>query len=136
MPMMDDLEDLLQAVGSPAYFFDRTSHEILAVNSHFARLMEYDEAKLPTMTVADLRPAEDIDKPTQVLAQSPPEGAVEWRYKTRSGTIYYVQLNYRNSVFLDKQVQRRREVRLVVISKWDIHPMRATDEHFGNAAGM
>jgi hypothetical protein len=88
MSMMDDLENLLLAIGSPASFFDRPSREILPVNSHFARLMEYDQAKLLTMTVADLRTAEDIDKLTQLLAQSPPEGAVEWRYKTRSGTIY------------------------------------------------
>jgi PAS domain-containing protein len=129
--MMNDLQSLLQLIGTPAYFFDIATHEILAVNQHFVRLMEYTEAELLSMTLDAFRPEEDLAKLRKALAQSPPEGSVEWRYCTRSGTLLYVQITYRNSVYYDKPKGRRRDIRLVVISKWDRLPTRTADELFG-----
>jgi len=128
---MDALDNLLQVIGSPAYFFDRETHRLLAVNHRFADLMEYTASDLLSMTVDDLRPAEELPKLAKALAQSPPEGTVEWRYRTRSGKILYVRLSYRNSLYFDKAHSRRHDVRLVVISSWDTSPLKSSDELFG-----
>jgi PAS domain-containing protein len=129
---MDNLDDLLRLVNSPAYFFDRESHQILACNQQFATLMEYEIKDLLTMFVEQLRPPEEIPLLARALAASPPEGAVEWRYRTRSGVILFVQLIYRNSVYLDKASKLTRSVRMVVISKWDTIPVKSADALFGS----
>jgi PAS domain S-box-containing protein len=131
MPIMDDLNSLLQVIGSPAYFFDFATYEVLAVNRAFVEMMEYSEAELLGMSLFDLRPEEDVPKVRKALTRPTPEGSVEWRYKTRPGRILFVQLTYRNSVHMDKKAGKMREVRLVVISKWDTAPVQKADELFG-----
>ena len=84
------------------------------------------------MSVEQLRPPEEIPLLARALAASPPEGAVEWRYRTRSGTILFVQLIYRNSVYIDKASRLNREVRMVVISKWDTTPVKSAEALFGS----
>jgi PAS domain-containing protein len=131
MPV-DNLDDLLRLVASPAYFFDRDSHQIIACNQQFATLMEYEIKELLTMPVEQLRPPEEIPLLARALAASPPEGAVEWRYRTRSGIIQFVQLIYRNSMYIDKASGLNRNVRMVVISKWDTIPVKSADALFGS----
>ena len=70
---MDNLDDLLRLVTSPAYFFDRESHQILACNQQFATLMEYEIKDLLTMFVEQLRPPEEIPLLARALAASPPK---------------------------------------------------------------
>jgi PAS domain-containing protein len=129
---VDNLDDLLRLVASPAYFFDRDSHQIIACNQQFATLMEYEIKELLTMPVEQLRPPEEIPLLARALAASPPEGAVEWRYRTRSGIIQFVQLIYRNSMYIDKASGLNRNVRMVVISKSDTIPVKSADALFGS----
>jgi PAS domain-containing protein len=128
---MEGLDVLIQIIGSPAYFFDMESHKLLSVNRPFAELMEYEESELLDMTVADLRPAEEVPKLLRALKQSPPQGTVEWRYRTRTGGILHVRISYRNSLYFDKVNGRRHEIRLVVVSSWDRQNVRSSDELFG-----
>jgi PAS domain S-box-containing protein len=128
---MEGLDTLIQVIGSPAYFFDMDSHKLLSVNRPFAEMMEYEESELLGMTVADLRPAEEIPKLLKALKQSPPQGTVEWLYRTRTGSLLRVRLSYRNSLYIDKVNGRRHEIRLVVVSTWDKQPVRSSDELFG-----
>jgi PAS domain-containing protein len=128
---LESLGDLLKIVNSPAYFFDRDSHKILACNVQFASLMEYELIELLKMSVEELRPIEDYALLAKALASSPPEGAVEWRYKTRTGTLLFVQLIYRNSVFIEPETNQKRDVRMVVISRWDTVPVKTADALFG-----
>jgi PAS domain S-box-containing protein len=132
---MEELDNLLQVIANPAYFFDMETHRILAVNRGFADVMEYSQDELLEMTVADLRPKGDLAKLTKALAQSPPEGTVEWRYTTRTGKVLYMRLSYRNSLYIDKLHGRRHDVRLVVISSWDTQPLQSADDLFGDIAG-
>lgn len=129
---MDNLDDLLRLVTSPAYFYDRDSHHIIACNQQFATLMEYTIKDLLTMSVEQLRPPEEIPLLARAIAASPPEGAVEWRYRTRTGIILFVQLIYRNSMHVDKASGLDREVRMVVISTWDTTPVKSSQELFGS----
>jgi PAS domain S-box-containing protein len=128
---MLDLENIVELSRSPAFFFDVESKEILVANSHFASLMGYEKSELLTMNVYQLRPPEDAAKLDRALKQQPPEGAVEWRYKTRTGEILYVQITYRDSVYMDKQAKRSRNVRLVLISSWNKNSLKSADDLFG-----
>ncbi len=128
---MEELDSLLNVIGAPAYFFDMASHKLLSVNQPFAAMMEYEESELLKMTVGDLRPPEELAKLKKALRQSPPEGTVEWLYKTKPGKLLQVRLSYRNSLYFDKIHRRRHEVRLVVVSNWDEQPVKSSDELFG-----
>jgi PAS domain-containing protein len=128
---MEELNTLLQVIGAPAYFFDMASHKLLSVNQPFAQMMKYEEDELLKMTVGDLRPPEELPKLAKALSQSPPEGSVQWLYRTKSGELINVRLSYRNSLYFDKAKGRRHDVRLVVISGWDKQPVRSSDELFG-----
>ena len=127
---MEELNSLIQIIGLPAYFFDMASHRLLSVNQSFATMMEYEETELLNMNVGDLRPPEEFPKLLKALSQSPPEGMVEWRYRTKPGTLLNVRLSYRNSLYFDKASQRRYDVRLVVVSNWDKHPVKSSDDLF------
>lgn len=128
---MEGLDLLIQVIGAPAYFFDMDSHRLLSVNRPFAEMMEYEESDLLGMTVADLRPPEEIPKLLKALKQSPPQGTVEWRYRTRTGSLLLVRLSYRNSLYFDRANGRRHEIRLVVVSSWDRQRVLSSDELFG-----
>jgi len=121
---MQNLVKLLQVIASPAYFFDKASHRVIAVNPSFISMMQYDEQELLRMRVEDFRPVEDLARLQKTLASSPPQGKVEWRYRVRSGELVYVRLSYRDSTYFDKQIGRRHDIRLVVISNWDTKPLQ------------
>jgi PAS domain-containing protein len=112
------LDRLVRLIPHPAYFFDVRTLEILVVNPEFAKLMEYDEAALRNMTIADLRPSEEFPNIEKALEPPDTDGAVEWRYTTATGQLAYVHLTYRDSVFVDS-TGKNRNVRLVTISRWD-----------------
>ena len=97
---MEELDSLIQIIGLPAYFFDMASHRLLSVNQSFATMMEYEETELLNMNVGDLRPPEEFPKLLKALSQSPPEGMVEWRYRTKPGTLLNVRLSYRKQPVL------------------------------------
>ena len=128
---MEKLDSLIQIIGSPAYFFDMSSHKLLSVNRSFAAMMEYEETELLNMSLGDLRPPKELAKLAKALSQSPPEGTVEWCYKTKPGKLLNVRLSYRNSLYFDKAKQTRYEVRPVVVSSWDQQPVMSSDELFG-----
>jgi PAS domain-containing protein len=128
---MEELNSLLKIIGSPAYFFDMASHKLLSVNQPFAEMMKYEADELLKMTVGDLRPPEELPKLAKALSQSPPEGSVQWLYRTKPGDLIHVRLSYRNSLYFDKVKGRRHDVRLVVISGCDKQPVKSSDEPFG-----
>jgi PAS domain-containing protein len=128
---MEELDSLLHVIGAPAYFFDMASHKLLSVNQPFAEMMKYEEDELLRMTVGELRPPEELPKLAKALSQSPPEGSVQWLYRTKLGDLINVRLSYRNSLYFDKLRGRRHDVRLVVIQGWDHQPLRTSDELFG-----
>jgi len=128
---MEDLDSMLNIIGTPAYFFDMASHKLLSVNQPFAEMMQYEQDELLKMTVGDLRPPEELPKLAKALSQSPPQGFVQWLYRTKPGDLINVRLSYRNSLYFDKTKGRRHDVRLVVISGWDRQPVKSSDELFG-----
>jgi PAS domain-containing protein len=132
--MQNELDDLVRQIHSPALFFDMETGRLLALNDQFARLMEYSVEEMLRMSIRDLRPAEDIPLLERALRQAPPAGSVEWRYLTRSGSLLYVQITYRNSLFLETRTREAMNFRMVVISKWDTHPTRSAWELFGPGA--
>jgi len=129
---MEELDSLLNVIGAPAYFFDMASHKLLSVNQPFVEMMKYGEDELLRMTVGDLRPPEELPKLAKALSLSPPQGSVQWLYRTKPGELINVRLSYRNSLYFDKARGRRHDVRLVVISGWDQQPpAKSSDELFG-----
>ena len=127
---MIELEQLVDALPLPAYFFDVESLMILVANQAFARLLGYAKEELHGMTVADLRSDDELPKLRRALQSAPPEDSVEWKYQTKSGSPLFVQITYRNSKYFHPNGDIFA-VRMVVISKAETTLVRSSDQVFG-----
>jgi PAS domain S-box-containing protein len=119
---------MLAAIPVPAFIFDMETRRFLAANPQFEKLLGYSDKELRTMTVSEIRPKEDVALLERALKQEPPEGAVEWRYVSKSGELLHVSIKYRNSEFLIGG--RLHRTRLVVVMSWDKKPVRTAREVF------
>ena len=123
-----EILQMLTAIPVPAFVFDMETRRFLAANTAFEKLLCYSDAELQTMTVSEIRPAEDAVLLQRAIEQEPPEGAVEWRYLCKSGTPLHVHIKYRNSDFLIGG--HMHHTRLVVVTSWDWKPVKTAREVF------
>jgi len=123
-----DILHMLTAIPVPAFVFDMETRYFLAANPAFENLLGYSNDELRTMTMSEIRPAEDLALLERALKQEPPEGAVEWRYVSKSGELLHVSIKYRNSEFLIGG--RLHHTRLVVVTSWDKKRVKTAREVF------
>ncbi len=118
--------DWLITLPNPAYIFSMESHRILFANQLFADLLEYSVAELYALSLFDIRPAEDHALLSRALTTSPPQGASEWRYLTRTGSTLFVRLRYRDMRYaLDSGAFER--ARFVAVISSDSSPTVASN---------
>jgi PAS domain S-box-containing protein len=117
-----DILNMLAAIPVPSYVFDMETRRFLAANPAFEDLLGYSNEELQQMTVNELRPKDNVALLERALKAQPPEGAVEWRYVSKSGDLLHVSIKYRNSEFLIGG--RLHHTRLVVVTSWDRAPTR------------
>lgn len=79
----------------PMWVYDLETHQFLAVNDAAIDYYGYSQQEFLSMTIMDIRPAEDIPLVLQKLKQSNPEfiHAGNWRHRKKDGTIIYVEIN-------------------------------------------
>ena len=88
----------------PMWLFDPSTLRFLAVNESAIRQYGYSEQEFLAMTIADIRPAEDVAKLLEFTA-TPPKGlqdASQWRHRKKDGAIIDVEvvshaLNFRGT---------------------------------------
>jgi diguanylate cyclase (GGDEF)-like protein/PAS domain S-box-containing protein len=85
----------------PMWVFDRKTLMFLAVNEAATRQYGFSRPEFLTMTIADIRPGEDIPALLQATATTP-EGlqvATNWRHRKKDGTIIDVEIVGHNLSF-------------------------------------
>jgi two-component system, cell cycle sensor histidine kinase and response regulator CckA len=85
-----DPDYVLGALPIPAFAFDMNTLRFVTVNEEFERLLGYSAAELRQMTVEEIRPESDLVLLHRALSQTPPEGAVEWVYRRKNGSLVKV----------------------------------------------
>jgi PAS domain S-box-containing protein len=92
-----DPDYVVDTLPLPAFAFDMNTLKFIAINKEFERLLGYSAAELRELTIEDIRPRSDLALLRRALAQTPPEGAVEWVYRRKDGSLIKVQIRYRES---------------------------------------
>lgn len=85
---------LFQASPMPMWVFDRDSLKFLAVNEAAIRHYGFPREEFLSMTIADIRPKEDVPKLVDAVSRSVPGlSDVElWRHRKKDGTIIDVEI--------------------------------------------
>ncbi len=87
---------LFDANPQPMWVYDRETLRFLAVNDAAVALYGWSRAEFMAMTIADIRPAEDVPRLREHLAQTAEEPRVEsgpWRHRKRDGTPIDVEIH-------------------------------------------
>jgi diguanylate cyclase (GGDEF)-like protein/PAS domain S-box-containing protein len=79
----------------PMWVFERTTLKFLAVNEAVCRQYGFSSQEFLTMTIADIRPEEDIPDLLEVTT-NPVQGfqkAGGWRHRKKDGTVIHVEIS-------------------------------------------
>ena len=123
----------LAALPNPAYVFSLEDRRFLQVNQLFADLMGYTAEELSQLTLTEIRPEEDKPLLTRALGMDPPEGSAEWRYLTKSGSLLYVRLRYRNMLHTTDPGETIK-ARFVVVVSSEALPTQSAASLYGGIA--
>jgi len=86
---------LFQANPLPMFVYDLETLKYLAVNPMAVQTYGYTEAEFLTMTIRDIRPAEDVAK-LELTLKTLPSGTKDlgvWRHRKKSGEIFFVEIS-------------------------------------------
>jgi PAS domain S-box-containing protein len=116
---------LFDANPMPVWVYDRDTLRFLAVNASALREYGYSEAEFLEMTLADIRPAEDVDAMREAVTSSPYELQRRggWRHRRKDGSLMDVEIvshgieldGHRNAeliIVIDVTERRRAEAEL------------------------
>ncbi len=78
----------------PMWVYDVETLAFLAVNDAAVLRYGYTRAEFLSMTIKDIRPAEDLPRLKENLSRAPAEfeGAAEWRHRKKDGTVINVEI--------------------------------------------
>ena len=121
---------LFEAHPNPIWVYDLETLRFLAVNEATVRHYGYDRAELLEMTIADIRPPEDlpalmtaVQRITRGFTHSGP-----WHHRKKDGSVFEVEINSHTTDFAG----RRAEVVLAV----DVTERRALEQQLLQAQKM
>jgi hypothetical protein len=121
---------LFDSVPLPIWLYDRETLEILAVNEAAIRHYGYSREEFLAMTVADLRPSEDVPLLLASIREERDQMHTrgEWRHRKKDGTLMTVEVHATSMLF------QGRQVRLAVIH--DRTELRRVERQFQQAQKM
>jgi PAS domain S-box-containing protein len=92
---------LFDANPLPMWVYDEATLRFLAVNTAAVQAYGYTREEFLGMTIRDIRPAEDVPRLMEHLADAPGElhGAGIWRHRTEDGSIILVEITGQPLVF-------------------------------------
>src|SRR5258708_32303655 len=84
-----------EAVPLPLWVYDLETLRIVAVNDAALHHYGYDRDELLAMTVADIRPAEDVQRLREAIrdVSGANYGGGEWRHRKKDGTLIDIETN-------------------------------------------
>ena len=93
--------ELFEANPLPMWVFDRESWRFLAVNEAAVQQYGYSRDEFQTMTIQDIRPAEEVERLRESLARSIPEvkSSRIWRHRKKDGSLMDVEITARDLAF-------------------------------------
>lgn len=85
---------LFQNNPQPMWIYDQSSLQFLQVNEAAINAYGYTASEFAAMTIADIRPAEDVPKLLDDVKQDRPilQDSGEWRHKHKDGRIMHVHI--------------------------------------------
>lgn len=113
---------LFESNPNPMWVFDSETLSFLAVNAAAVRHYGYAKKEFLTMTLRDIRPAEDLPALLRNLSESDTEldETTKWRHRTKDGSLIDVEITSHQLVWLG------RPARLVLIN--DITARKRAEE--------
>jgi len=81
---------------------DMAIFTVAVVNPPALKFLGYSEAEIVGESVTKFVPVDDIAAVQHSAEEPPPEGETQWRCVTKDGTILYVKLKYRETVYQDR----------------------------------
>jgi two-component system cell cycle sensor histidine kinase/response regulator CckA len=98
---------LFESNPQPMWVYDVETLAFLAVNKSAVHHYGYSPEEFLSMTIEDIRPAEDLPAFYDFVARDPQglERAGEWRHVTRDGSIIEVEITSHSLVFADRRAE-------------------------------
>jgi PAS domain S-box-containing protein len=91
---------LFEASPIPMWVFDSDTLAFLAVNEAAVRHYGYSREEFATLTIADIRPTEDLDKlHADVASAAGPDHGRQWRHRKKDGTTITVEVKANDFTF-------------------------------------
>ena len=98
----DPITELVKVNPVPSIIVDKQTLCIAVANEATSQLLGYSEKELEGRSVTDLVPREDIAAVEHATEEPPPEGETYWRCLRKDGTLLYLKLKYRETVYQGK----------------------------------
>lgn len=98
----DPITELVKVNPVPSIIVDKQTLSIAVANEAASQLLGYPEKELKGRSVTDLVPHEDIAAVEHATEEPPPEGETYWRCLRKDGTLLYLKLKYRETVYQGK----------------------------------
>ncbi|HEX3139143.1 MAG TPA: PAS domain S-box protein, partial [Rhizobacter sp.] len=96
-PPPADYEKLFALSPHPMYVYEVASLRFMAVNDAMVRRHGYGRDELLTMTLADIRPPEDVPAMQAMTREAQKSGSVSvpgiWRHRRKDGTVFNVRVS-------------------------------------------
>lgn len=112
----DPIAELVRVNPVPSIIMDMQTLSVALVNQATVTLLGYSEEELVGRSITDFVPQEDVAAVEKAADEPPPEGETRWRCFRKDGTIVYVKLRYRETVYQGKPA------RFVVASESSLTP--------------
>ncbi|MBX3400768.1 MAG: PAS domain S-box protein [Gemmataceae bacterium] len=128
---------LLDSIPDPLFVYDRETLRYLAANNAAVASYGYSREELYEMTIADIRPPEDVSRLLAILDQSPGglEFRGEWRHRRKDGSVFDVEITA-HDIELDGRPACIVTARDLTDRKRAEEELRASEERFRQSQKM
>lgn len=98
----DPTVELVRVTPVPAIIVEMEKLSIVVVNEATIKLLGYSENELLGHSITEFVPTEDVLAVERAAEEPPPEGETQWRCIKKGGTLLYLKLKYRDTIFENK----------------------------------
>jgi PAS domain S-box-containing protein len=95
----DPIAELVKVNPVPSIIVNMETLSISVVNAAAIDLLGYSEQELLGRSILEVVPPEDIASVEHAADEPPPEGETYWRCLKKDGTLSYLKLMYRETVY-------------------------------------
>ena len=107
----DPIAELVRVNPVASIIVDTETLRIVIANQAAGRLLGYPASELEERRLLEFVPLEDVAAVQHAAEAPPPEGETQWRCLRKDGSLAYIKVKYRDTVF------RGRPARFVVATE-------------------